>query len=310
MVLVMPGNINENSMVKSDNLKNDYNEAIDNATSDAAKSLIIPSDDYSTELLADGKSADFQKMNLNLKEALNRFYRSLYLNLGIQDSFSKQKELLNKIPVIIATGYDGYYIHTWQETKDSNGRSTIINDWTNKKLYSIIDEKLNIKISFTLGEYVYIQDLTSGQKYEGDRQTFMTKYPSYFGDSFYKIRSQIINQMIQKDLEYYTYSNNNIAKKNGWKLKFDIPYWGDRAVTTISFIAFLQGNLVTGAPDNYNTYGFGTAKIVARKPIYGYITLDGNKYYSPNKSGVNDVELFNVFDAAKNGYSPDPKYYK
>lgn len=310
MLLVMPGNLNQSSIVKSDNLKNDYNEVVDNATSDAAKALIIPSENYSTELMADGKSTNYQKTNLNLSEGLNRFYKSIYLNLGIQDNGSQQKALVNKIPIIIAAGYDGYYIHTWQENKGSDGKLKIINDWTNKKLYSIKDNKYNIKIHFTLDNYVYIENLNNNQKYEGNAENFSSKYPEYFGINFTKVRSQIINQMIQKDLNYYTYSNNKIAKKNGWSLKFNVPYWGDRSITTISFIAFLQGKIMTGAPNNYDTYGFGTAKIVARKPIYGYLSSDGHKFYSTNKIGTYDIEFYNMFEAAKNGYSPDPKYYK
>ncbi|MDT8718233.1 hypothetical protein IAI10_16320 [Clostridium sp. 19966] len=305
MILFFPLNIDMTAMTNAEDLKYDYSEAVDNATSDAANALLMDNNDELMELQANGGAALYS--SLNLDEGLKRFQRSLYLNLRIEENYAAQQALQNKIPIIIAAGYDGYYIHSWMEQK-IKGSVKYTNDWTNKKLYEILDTKLNIKIRFTMDNYVYIQDLSSGQKYEGDKSKFESKYPNYFGEKFEKIRSQVINQVIQRDLQYYTYNSNKVAKLNGWQLAFNIPYWGNRSITSVSFIAFLQGEISRGV-SNYNTYGFGTAKIYQRKPIYGY-EMNGKKYYSNNMTGDNITSFFDEYEAAQNGYFPDPKYYK
>lgn len=308
MAMFIPFTLSQEAMINADNLKIQYNEAIDNASSAAAKALIDPIDNDSHEAISYGNEKDFQTTDLDLKESLETFYKSLYINLDIENNKPQQQALLNKIPIIIATGFDGYYVHTWQVTK-KNGKYTTTNDWTAKKKYSVYDAANNIKISYTLNDYVYIEDLTTGQKYEGNRQSFVNKYPGYFSDStFNTIRSQVINKLIQNDLNTYTHDNNSIAKKFGWQLNFNTPLWGDRAITTVSFTAFIQGRLTTGAPDVYNAYGFGSAKIVRRKIVFGYIK-NGRKLYSYDKKGIG-LQVFDTpIDAAESGYSPDLEYY-
>ncbi|OPJ60667.1 hypothetical protein [Clostridium oryzae] len=308
MLLLMPGKLNQAAMVKAENTKNEYHEAISSACQDAAKALMIFNDSYSTELGAQGKKENFQKIALNLKEGLDRFYRSMYIDLDIENSYSQQQALMSQFPVIIAIGYDGYFVHTWNETKE-NGKYTVTNKWTDKKKYSIFDSKFDIKISYTLDDYVYIEDYKNNKKLEGDRKNFASLYPSYFSDSsFKKVKQQVINQLLQKDLEYYTYYCNRIAKQNGWKLKFKVPYWGNRSIDTISFLAFYQGKIFQ-AQDRYDSYGYGAAKIVEHKQLYGY-EKNGHKYYSRHKNGTNLTAYYDEYEAAENGCSPDPEYYK
>lgn len=307
-VLIFPTKINQRTMIKAENHKNAYNEALDNATNDAAKELILVKDNFSLELIADGNKINYKKVNLNLEQSLWRFYNTLFLNLNIEKDFAKQKALLDDIPIMMAIGYDGYYIYSWEE-KYINNVLEITNEWSKKKQFFMVDEKYNIKIIFTLDDYVFIENLDTGEIHQGKQESFINKYPnSCFGTKFEQVKYQVVNQMIKKDLEFYTYNNNNIAKKNGWKLKFNIPYWGDRAINEVAFIAFYQGKELV-SQKKYNTYGFGTARIVKRDPIYGY-EIDGHKLYSKNKIGTNTTNFYNEFEAAQNGYSPDPKYYK
>ncbi|OPJ59772.1 hypothetical protein [Clostridium oryzae] len=308
LLLLLPSKLNQNIMVKAENAKNEYHEAISSSCEDAAKALLVFNDGYSTELGAEGKKENFKRVDLNLKEGLNRFYRSLYINLDIEKDYAQQQALRSQIPIIVAVGYDGYYIHSWQETKKEN-KYNVINVWSNKKKYSIFDDKLDIKISYTLDDYVYIEDYRRNEKLQGDRRNFADTYPKYFSDiNFGKVKNQVINQLLQKDLEYYTYYCNRTAKRNGWKLKFEVPYWDSRSVDTVAFVAFFQGRIFR-AMDSYDSYGFGSAKIVERKQLYGYERA-GNKYYSEHKAGNGLTNFFNEYEAAENGYSPDPQYYR
>ena len=309
-LLFIPVGLNQKALVKSDSLNIDYSEAINNSTDDAVLALLTPTSNDSNEKMSYGNASDFQEIDLNLKNGLDRFKQSLYLNLNIESDISKQIELLKDIPIIIATGYDGYYIYSWQELR-TDGKVNVINKWGDKKAYSTLDKEDNIIISYTLNDYVYIKNLTTGIKSEGDRKLFATQYPNYFNDThFTKTKTQIINQIMQGNLESYTYSYNKIAKNHNWQLKFNTPLWGDRAINTVSFIAFMQGKLTTGAPVEYNSFGFGTAKITKKDKIYGYTSNNGDKLYSSDSSNKNSLIFDDPTSAANAGYEPDPeKFY-
>ncbi len=81
-VMYVPIKINQISVEKSNKVKVEYDEVVATASSDAARQLIYAADSYSNENLAEGKKIDYRDMNLNLDKALDRFYRTLFLNLN------------------------------------------------------------------------------------------------------------------------------------------------------------------------------------------------------------------------------------
>lgn len=295
---------NQKLMVKNEIFKTNYNEALTNAVNDASKELIHVNDFASLELMAEGRKVNYKKVKLNLDSALDRFFETLYLNLNIDDNKISQQTVLDNIPLIVAVGYDGFYIHSWQEIKTGN-ELDVKNSWSEKFPFQIIDEKRNLKINYTLDDYVYIENLKTNEKFEGYQNKFKD-LSSYLGEEFNKSKSQVINQLIKNKAEYYV-NNNHIAQKHNWNLNFNIPYWGDRSINDISFVAFLQDELY--GEKVYNTYGFGTAKIVERAPIYGY-EINDKKLYSKHRKGENVTSFYDEYEAAKMGYTPDPMYYK
>ncbi|WP_031368273.1 hypothetical protein, partial [Clostridium botulinum] len=138
-----------------------------------------------------------------------------------------------------------------------------------------------------------------------------SKYPnSCFGDKFDGIRRQVITNSIRNDLEYYTSLTNQIAIRSGWKYTFKLPYINEKSINDITFIAFMQGFPVEGI-ENYNTYGWGVAKVVRKNKWYGY-EINNKKFYHSNecdkskKLGKNKVIFNSAQEAAENGYYPEP----
>lgn len=293
-------------LIKSDEIKQEMNEKVGNAVQDAAMELIQSKDNNSAEVDSLSNKVNFKTKELNLDAALNQFYRTLYQNLNIEHDYAKQQAEKVKIPIKIATGYDGYYTDIFESKQGGNKEH-----WSNKKTYSIIDRKNNIKISFTLDDYVYIQDLTDNKKFEGKQETFKNKYPdSCFGDEtkFKEVRDRSIINLMKTELESSTYYNNYIAKRNGWKLSFDLK-GGSRAFDSIGFIAFVQNDELK-IIKAYNSYGFGSAKIVGKEKYLGY-EVDGNKLYHEGldeKTGTNQRIFQSAEQAASAGYRPDPKF--
>ncbi|NFL43524.1 hypothetical protein FDB61_17815 [Clostridium botulinum] len=300
LVVYLPVRINSESINVAELSKYTYDEILTSSTDDAAMQLIKTVNNDSIEILGEGNKINYQTMELNLDQGLDRFYRTLFLNLNIEDNYSNQQVVKINIPIKIVTGYDGYYVDHWS----TDGRGE---EWSDKKLYSTIDNVNNLAIRFTLDDNVFVKNITTGEEFQGNRAEIADKYPkSCLADetTFNQVKGQVINQHIKQDLEYYTYETNAIAKRNGWKLSFNTPYWGDRSINGIAFIAFMQGNEVQGTV-KYNNYGYSTTKIVKNKSIYGYTTNTGTKLYSYEKIGDNPVYFQNEFEAAKSGYSPD-----
>lgn len=302
--LYLPTSINQKSIDKSRNMSNQYHEVIVNATSDATRLLVDVTDSYSNENMAEGNKVDYRDINLNLDKALDRFYKTLYLNLNIEESYSYQEQIKHRIPIKIATAYEGYYINYFK--MDGKGEQ-----WSELKPYSLVEGEL--VIHFTLDDNVTVTDGNTNTTITAKRQYFEKKYPnSCLKDqqTFDNVKSNVINSMIQEDLEYYTSHSNSLAKLNGWNIVFDIPYWGNRSINSIAFIAFYQGDEFIGTEHMYNSYGYSTSKTTKNKFIYGYIK-NGKKLYSYiEENDVSEITIFNnQFEAAKAGYSPDSEYF-
>lgn len=306
-VVWLPGKINQTQLIRSDEYKQRSNEAVDNAVQDAALELMQQKDNESAEIKSLGNKVNFKTTEINLDAGLQQFYRTLYQNLNIEHETAKQQAEKAKIPVKIATAYDGYYTDIFESKQGGSPER-----WSNKKAYAMLDTKSNIKINFTLDDYVYIQDLTTNEKFEGNQKKFQNKYPnSCFGngEKFNEIKNRAILNLMKMELENSTYYNNYIAKKNGWKLNFDLK-GGNRAFDSISFIAFVQNDELK-VIEAYNSYGFGTAKIVEKKKYIGY-TKNGRRLYcraGENSEAGSTIKVFqSEADAASAGYIPDPKF--
>lgn len=299
-VLYFPLKINQKIIDKSHMTKKQYDEMIVNATSDAAQQLVYAVDNYSNEIQSEGGKTDYRNINLNLDKALDRFYRTIFLNLNIENNYAYQQGIKYKIPIKVATGYDGYYISYF--TEDGQAEK-----WSDINPYSMVDETNNLVIYFTVGDTVKVVDNTSNTTTEGTSEDFKAKYPnSCFKnkDTFEEVKSQVINSLIRNDLEHYTYYSNAIAQANNWNITFNIPYWGERAINGIAFIAFYQGDAFIGSEKAYNTFGYATSHVKLEKNVFGY-EKNGKKLYSYEINGVNPVYFENKYEAASNGYEPN-----
>lgn len=305
IMIFMPLLYNNQMEVKNNQLFNEYNDKISTAARDASKELLNNYDSRSIELSADGNKENFQAVNLNLDKALSTFYKSLFLNFGIENDYLEQEKIKNKIPLKLAVGYDGYYICSWEEVK-INGINRLQEKWSDKINYSLLDSKSNIKIDFTLDDYVYITNLSDGSQLEGRQSSFISKYPnSIFGDKFEGLKTQIIMNLIQEDLKLYTSLNNKYSKEYGFEYTFTIPYIGNTSISNVSFIAFLQGVPLKGMDKVYNNFSLGISNVAKSGKIYGYV-YNGKKFYSKEKpSNYTSLTLFDSEkEAAAYGYYP------
>lgn len=300
----IPTKIQQDSINSVESMSKQYDEMLVNATSDATYKLLEVTDSYSNEIEAEGTKVDYRNINLNLDAALDRFYKTVFMNLNIEDNYSYQESIKHRIPIKIALGYDGFYVNYFRT--DGQGEQ-----WSEIHKYS--DAQGDLVIHFTLGDEVSVTNIKTKESKTGKYEEVAPYFPrSCLKDkkTFEKVKSQVINSLIQSDLEYYTTRNNQIAKRFGWNMNFDIPYWGNRAINSIAFVAFYQGDGYPGMSKVYDSFGYATSQSVVKKDIYGY-SYQGKKLYSDEKlNNVGQLTYFeNQFEAAANGYRPDPRYY-
>lgn len=300
----IPTKMQQNSINSVETMSWQYDEMLVKATSDATHKLLETTDSYSNEIVSEGIKEDYRNINLNLDAALDRFYKTVYMNLNIEENYAYQQSIKHRIPIKIALGYDGFFVDYFSD----NGEGE---QWSEIHKYSTVEGDL--VIHFTLSDEVSVTNFITKESKTGTREEVAPYFPrSSLVDekTFKKVKSQVINSLIQADLEYYTTRNNQIAQRFGWKMKFDIPYWGNRAINSSAFVAFYQGDGYPGISKVYDSFGYATSQSVTKKNIYGY-NYEGKKLYSYVKlNNVGQLTYFeNQFEAASSGYSPDPRYY-
>lgn len=304
LCIYIPTKIEQRSITLSHSYSKQYDEMLVDATSDATRKLFEVTDSYSNEIVAEGSKVDYRNINLNLDSALDRFYKTLFINLNIEDSYAHQQGIKYRIPIKIAVGYEGIYVNYFRS--DGSGEQ-----WSD--IHKFSDVQGDFVIHFTLGEDVIITNKVTKEEDSGKRKDLANKYPNTClkdEETFNKVKLQVINTLIQSELEYYTKYSNEIAMQNGWEMNFNVPYWGNRAVKNIAFIAFYQGESFEGENELHESYGYATSELINKKDIYGY-TLDNKKFYSDKKlSNAKDLTYFeSTYEAAIHGYKPDPRYY-
>jgi hypothetical protein len=305
--------IDQKKLIQAEDLKARYDEILFTATEDASLCLLQPEDNISEDILKLGYDKKYMEINPNLGRALDRFYETLYENMGIENDKVAQDAFKMYVPVKIVAAYDGYYINAWQDVYNSSiGQTEILEMWSPKKPYSYYDSHNGLVVNFTLDDFVYIYNIHTGEAQSGRMSTFSTVYPGllFTPEHFDNIRRQTIVENIRRELEYYSEKYNSITKQLGLGYVYNMPLIKDddwnNTIKGTCFIAFLQG--IPVGIGSYNTFGFGGTKIVAAEKYYGN-TVGGVNYY--HREGCLqltgcDIKFDSRKEAAQKQYYPCP----
>ncbi|MFA6308593.1 MAG: hypothetical protein WC677_02445 [Clostridia bacterium] len=324
--------ISQRKLIQTENLKTNYDEIMYMATEDAAGKLIEVADEESYEDFADGNVLQNPNLKLNINKALSSFYKTLYLNMGIENDLIAQNGIKVFLPVKIVVANDGFHVNACEEVRNETGKKEVAEIWLPEKPYSYYDQQSKLVVNFTLNDYLFAYDTLTGKYIEGKAFEFEQIYPQaslfrgtdkifenkdFEETNFDKTRRRVIIDMIREDLEFYTYRYNYIAKQNGESYSFNIPYisldqWKN-TINNISFIAFLQGLPV--GPDKYSTFGFGGSKLIRSDILYtSGQAFEGGLYHLKNCPVINQAgslsglyitdSFTRRFEAAEAGYHP------
>ncbi|HRC81160.1 MAG TPA: hypothetical protein PLF27_07225 [Sedimentibacter sp.] len=307
--------VEQHRQIEAFNWKQVYDEIMTIASEDATIALLEQSGHNSQDQFFDGIYRSAKDIDLNLDKAIDRFYESVYINLGAKDKIS-QDSLKANLPVQMVVGYDGLYIHTWENVYNSvSGKYETREVWIPKIPYSYHESNNNLVINFTLDEFVYVYDNNTAAKEQGLRAEIASKYPTSIFSSettFDNVRRQTIIQLIQNQLEFYTNRANYLSQVYGQGYIYNIPYisgetWNN-TINDVCFISFLQGLPIPGTNETYSTYGFGGTRLILESKFIGS-TYDGVKYFH-REGCAHIIDIESTFnskkEAVKNGYYSCP----
>ncbi|ANS75345.1 F0F1-type ATP synthase [Paenibacillus yonginensis] len=288
-------------------LEDQYSAALRTAVQDAGSVLNI---NELQEYEAAYQSSKYFKVNKEL--ALDTFFRTLYLNFGVENDPIGQGTLASYIPVIGITDYDGYYIYTTAEYQDNGGQTIAKPMWRPKKPYAFADNNGNV-INFTLDSYVHAYDAVRHEWVEGFRADLAGKTSiSLLNDpeSFEQQRRSTIVSSIQEDVAYFINAYNDYATHYGISYTFKLPQISQEEWTNtiddIGIMAFIQGLPI--GDQTYNNYAFGGGRLIKKTNIIGAIDPSTGFKYAYRSTCSFPYTPEEIFDSPKEaaaaGYYP------
>ncbi|MCD1261265.1 hypothetical protein B5M42_020910 [Paenibacillus athensensis] len=282
-----------------------YNAAIDAAVDDAAKALILNADQ--------GKEAQYdsaKRMSVNKEEAIQAFYRTLYMNFGVWEDTISQGDLNRYIPAVVVIGYDGYWVYAEDEFTNAVGEKELRPVWGPKKPYAYVDAQGN-SLSFTLDDYVTAYEQSSGSWKHGFRSEIggSSAIPLlHDAATFEQVRRSTIVNAIQNELAYRINLHNRYAARAGISYTFTLPTisqedWNS-TIDDIGVLAFVQG--IPMGTGTYNNYALGGSRVL-QKQVYAAALKNGIPYYYLRSCSM-PYPVRETFSYAKNaaqqGYIP------
>ncbi|MBB6732797.1 hypothetical protein [Cohnella zeiphila] len=284
-----------------------YNAALDTAVDDAARALLINADQQHEA------SYDSEKrVRVNKEEAIQTFYKVLYMNFGVADDPIGQGVLNRFVPAVLVIGYDGFWVYAEDEFRNAKGETEIRPVWGAKKPYAYVDSQGN-SLAFSLDDYVTVYEAGTQRWLDGFRseiQAGSTVALLKNRDLFEQVRRRTIVDEIQNELAYRINRYNQFVSRSGESYTFTLPAisqeeWNN-TINDVGVLAFLQG--IPIGTKQYNSYALGGSRVVKKETIIG-AKKDGMKVYFRSNCGYSyptEETFSSEKEAAQNGYMPLP----
>lgn len=210
-----------------------------------------------------------RNVKINEEVIVNKFFKALFMNLGIMEYPDKKELCKLYIPYILFVEQDGIvpYVHA------DSGCSKLVSFGTKEKYEYKWKGEQEDWLKVTLSDFVVYDNERTAVHLEGYYQDIVEQLPSYFywlQEEFEGKKKDLIIQLIKQCTNDCINNQNQIARKFGITYEFTLPVieyeeWY-RTIQDISMLVLFQGypygNGVTGV---YNRVAIGGARIAKRK---------------------------------------------
>lgn len=247
IIVVVDFRVNELQAIS--NLQIRYNNATDNAVSDALLSIVE---------WDNGETVYFNK-----EHAIEQFFFSLCIGFGKEGTFYEMKQMQQYVPILVVIEKNGFFVN-YSEEKEGQIKRV----FTKKIPFSYQTQTYQILFSIT-GEIHFI-DYQLKKSFYGTYQEIAKQYPAIEElqeQNFDKLRRRTIITKLTNTIQYYITKHNDIAEQYGMEYTFALPVieWEEwyRTVDDISLLAIFQG------------YPYGNK----RTGYYNKVALSGTRLY-------------------------------
>ena len=330
-------NIRSDFLIKTLEVRQHYDTAIDNAISDASYVLANSVRMGPENTLETGLQADSH-------EAVVAFYDSLSKGLGTVDISASEERLHAHVPVLITVGNKGATLYVHGTYVNSQNKTVVGQVILPERPYQYIPEDGRPILWFTMGTDVYYYDPSVLELRKTHYDSLIEVYPELAGnEGFETIKLSAITNTVQALLtegmifsgtspefipdfaqEVFPLSRNgdtyywNTIKSSTFS-RFSLPKTDNasyrRAISDIGILAYIK-DLPVGGNRSYSTFAFGAGRVAVRRGVVGFL-WDSRLLYCDSDSllfaDVSAQSSFNsdtmVFfssaqEAAAGGYQP------
>lgn len=233
------------------NLNIKYNQAVDNAVTDAL---------YMFVELDDGEGITY-----NIEESKEQFFRTLGINLNMNVEIEKNR-LEEYVPILCYLMPEGFYIYHNKYTTDK--AKTNIREYTISRLYNYYREDKDYEYCFTLSDEIWIRDKDTMEVYQGNPEELAQYCDINFlkdKKEFEAIKKSVVVESITYKIQSYANEHNLYGENFGIEYEITIPDSEDelwvRTVEEPGILAFVQGIPYGGNLGFFNKVAFGGARL-------------------------------------------------
>ena len=243
--LLIPLKIQSSEVDTITDVKQSYSNAMETAIDDAMESAV--------------ESDHGDDVDLNKDHIIDKFYHTLFINLGCPNDTIKQNAVKAYIPVTVLVARDGFYVNYSTTVTTSNGDKIITKNWSKKIPFTYTEANSGRVFTFSLDDNIKIYDPHTNSVSGGDYHDY-AKISSFKLDdpdndcyrssllcdgNFDTIRRTTIINKITETMEYYINQHNKIARQYGISYKFSLPFISEddwaRTINDISLFSVFQG---------------------------------------------------------------------
>ena len=228
-----------------------YNQAVDNAVTDALHMFVE---------LDDGESLKY-----NIDEAKEQFFRTLGINLNVNSELERNR-LEEYVPVLCFLLPEGFYVYhnSYSKNKDDKWERS----YEVSEFYNYYTEDQYYEYCFTLTDEIWVKNKETLEVFQGKPR----EISDYCGASFLKdekalenIRKETVVKSVIDKIEYYANEHNLNGKEYGISYECNIPEISDatwvRTIENPGIMALVQGMPYGNDKGYFSKVAFGGARI-------------------------------------------------
>ncbi len=212
---------------------------------------------------------------LSKDKVLERFYNTLYLNLGIEGDVMKQEAYKSYIKAVFLVDYDG--INSYSELPSVTNEYVFEKQWNTKVPFTRMYG--DFLINYTVTDNVQVYNVKTGATYIADYRELAFLDIEHFqnDDIFQREKSLVITATITQEInETISEYNQNVSYDLMLPLIDEASF--NNKINDISMFVFVD-NIPIVFGEKYSYYCFGGGRLYNSKEYYLTTDTDGTVWY-------------------------------